>query len=325
MTRIAYVACALGLALAACRGGDDGPSGDDAPNPDGPPAGGDVTIQEVQNDAMAVGTPVELRGVVVVAVDTFGNRTGDLFVSEPEGGAFSGVKVFGAALDQIAALAPGDIVDITSAIKHESCTMSAPCGTVVFENGASTTQVMGASQGTLVVTKVGSGAVPTPAVVDAKAIAALPDAAARAAEWEKWEGVLIKVTNARQLADIRTFGSNPGPDSTEFRITGVARVQSVFVDLPATSVAGTCYDSITGVGDFFFNNIVAPRSAADLVGGGTGCLPAVESIAALQSSATVPEFVKLTDVYVTAIAFNKKNYWVSTSPTAAANQGVQVF
>lgn len=325
MHRIAYLACAVGLLFStACRDDDPNNPGTDAGPGDGPIPGGEVSIQQVQNDAMPVGTQIELRGVVVTAIDTFGSRTGDFFVSEPEGGPFSGVKVFGAPLDQVALLQPGDIVDITNAIKHEACTQSAPCGSVVFDNGESTTQVMGVTAGSLVVTKVGTGEVPDPAEVDAKAIAAMT-AAERNAEWEKWEGVLIKVVNARQLSDVRTFGSNPGADSTEFRITGVARVQSVLVELPESAETGVCYESVTGVGDFFFNRIIAPRSAADLVGGGTDCFPMAESISELRSAATPPELVKLTDVYVSAVAFNKKNFWVSSSLTAEPGNGVYVF
>ena len=330
MTRIAYLASALGLVLstAACRSDDDPPGGPDGGGgSDGPPVAGEVTIQEVQNDAMASGTAIELKGVVVVAIDAFGNRTGDLFVSEPEGGPFSGVKVFGASLDQIATLQPGDLVDITGAKKHEGCNMEAPCGTVVFSDGHSITEVMPVSQGSMQITKVGTGTVPTPTVVDAKAIAALPSRTERDAEWEKYEGVLIKVTNARQLSEVATFGRDPGPDSNEFRATGFARVQSVLTELPNTAVAGTCYDSITGVGDYFFNYIVAPRTAADLVTGGTGCNPMVESVVALQTATAIPEIAKLTNVIVTARddVGGAKGFWVQDAAQGAANNGVYVF
>ena len=36
---------------------------------------------------------------------TYGDKNGDFWVEEPEGGAFSGIHVFGAPLDQVAALA----------------------------------------------------------------------------------------------------------------------------------------------------------------------------------------------------------------------------
>src|SRR5687768_11030503 len=94
------------LTFNACR--DSG--GDDDPRPDSTVPGGDVTIQEVQNDSMVAGTKVTLKGVVVTAIDNFGDRKGDFWVQEPGGGEYSGVQVFGAPLDQVAALTPGDVV-----------------------------------------------------------------------------------------------------------------------------------------------------------------------------------------------------------------------
>lgn len=331
MLRTSFVTVLLGLSLVACRGGDDG-GGDDQPPTDTPPVITDATIQEIQNDAMPSGTEVSIKGVVVTAIDTYGNRTGDFFVQEPGGGEFSGVKVFGAALDQVAGLVPGDLVDITGAIKHEACNDAAPCGTVIFDNGASITEVIPVTSGSMIVTKVGTGTVPAPAEVDAAAISLLPTPAERDAVWEKWEGVLIKVTKLRQLEDVGTFGSNPGPDSTEFQATGFVRVQSALSELPTTSVLGVCYESITGVGDFFFNYILAPRSAADLVADGTACRPMATTVAMLQTGVNV-EIASLSNVFVTARddlgtttdPASNRGFWVADSLTAAPNNGVYVF
>ena len=324
MNRIALVVASLGLALVACRG-DDAPPGDDTMI-DAPAVVGEVTIQEIQNDAMAAGTVVEVKGVVVTAIDSYGNRTGDLWVQEVGGGEFSGVKVFGAPLDQIAALAPGDLVDIIGAQKDEFALTSDTSMNKV-------TELKPVTGGAMTITKVGTGTVPAPATVDAKAISLLPTAAARDMEWEKWEGVLIKVTNARQLGNISSFGSNPGPDSNEFRASGFVRVQSALTALPATgATVGVCWDSITGVGDYFFNWILAPRSAADFVGSGTGCRPAATSVAMVQTG-TDTEIVNLTQVYVTArddigttmTPLGSRGVWVADSLAGAVNNGVYVF
>ncbi len=328
--RLTHVFLGLSLVATACRGGGGGDD-DDTPDPDGPPVAGEVTIQEVQSDTMQSGTLIELKGVVVTAIDALGGGSGGFWVEEPEGGAFSGVKVFGASLDQVALLAPGDLVNITGAIKHEACNEAAPCGTIVFDDGASITEVIGETQGSLVVTKVGVGTVPTPTVVDAKAIALLADKAARDAEWEKYEGVLIKVTNGRQLTPVVTFGSNPGKDDTEFTLSSLAHVQSALFQLPDDLAAGTCYDSITGIGDFFFNYIIAPRSEADLVKDGTGCIPMATSVADTQTAVVKPELVTLTNVVVTSLKLdtsmnmNQKGFWVADAAQAAENQGVLVF
>lgn len=337
MNRITYAVASLTLALVACRGGDDGPGGDDTPEIDAPMVAADVTIQEVQNDAMPSGTAIELKGVVVTAIDIYGGSTGNFFVSEPGGGPNSGVKIFGARADQVASIAVGDIVDITGAIKHEGCTAAAPCGTIIFDNGASITEVKGTAAGTLVVTKTGTGTVPAPVEVDAAAIAALPTPAARDAEWEKWEGVLIKVVKARQIGVVRGFsGDDSEPDQFEFRATGFVRVQSGLSALPTTSTFGICYASMTGVLDFFFNYGLQPRSADDLVTGGTNCNPAATSVAMIQTGMK-PEVVILTNVIVTArddIGMNNmetpptpanRGFWVADAAAAAPNNGVYVF
>ncbi|MDQ3336958.1 MAG: hypothetical protein M4D80_17490 [Myxococcota bacterium] len=310
LTKLALLSTGLCFALIACRGG-----GDD-PKPDAPP-GGSVKIADIQNDAMPVGTAVELRGVVVTALDNFGERRGDFFVQDPAGGPFSGIKVFAPPLDQFATLQVGDIVDITNAEKDEFAL-------TLDMSGRKVTELKGAAGGQMTVTKKGTGAVPAPQVVDAKMIAAL-DKPMREAEWEKWEGVLIKVTNARQLADTRAFDStDPGEDAYEFRITGIARVQSGIAGLNTDAAFGVCYDSITGVGDYFFSDLVLPRSAADIVSGGTGCNQMATTITEVQTGTNI-ELVQLTDVFVTAVSFNKKNFWVTSSLTAAPNQGVYVF
>lgn len=335
MTRIAYVAVALTLSLAACRGGDD--TGDDVasdakPSADGSGSGsnaGVVTVKQVQDDAMASGTQLELKGVVVLAIDTYGAKTGDLWVGDPEGGAFSGVKVFGAPLTAVATLAPGDLVNIENAQKYEFACYGTICGGGVFDPGMSITEVEGITAGSLVINKVGTGTLPAPAEVDALAISMMADEAARNAEWEKWEGVRIKVINARQMTEVKPFSAmSTADDQKKFTITSGAIVETVLTPFPPTAVIDTCYSSITGIGDYFFDYLVLPTAATDVVDGGTGCaaLPVF-------TSATIPEIqagtktggVVLTDVYVSAIAQNRKNYWISSSLVAAANEGVYVF
>lgn len=317
-TTLAFLA--LGLSLAACRGG----GGDDtAVDPDGPPPdmmSADVRIQDIQSDSMMPGTVVSVKGVVVTAIDTFGARTGDFFVQEPgsESTPFSGVKVFGAPLDQVAMIMPGDIIDITGAQKDEFALSSDMTGRKVTE--------LKPAGGGMRITKTGTGSVPDPAMVDAAALS-LMDKAAREAEWEKWEGVLITVVNARQIAAQRGF-SQMQPDQFEFRISGVARVQSVLAELPAANAFGVCYERIIGIGDYFFNDLVLPRSTDDLTEGGTGCRPMPTNIVALQSG-TSSEVVDLSNVIVTARddigTGNSKGFWVADALQAAPHNGVYVF
>src|SRR5687768_8482598 len=86
--------CSVGL---GCRGETSNPG-----DPDGGGTGTDggddgITIYDIQTPGgshSAVGTPVELEGVIVTAVDRFGARTGAIYVQEPAGGEYSGVMIF---------------------------------------------------------------------------------------------------------------------------------------------------------------------------------------------------------------------------------------
>ena len=76
---------ALAAISTACR---DSGSGDDTniDAPMGPDSTqGGLTIQEVHAEAMVPGTPVELKGKVVVAIDNFGARKGNWNGSHPAG------------------------------------------------------------------------------------------------------------------------------------------------------------------------------------------------------------------------------------------------
>lgn len=310
----------LGLSLGACGRSDKKPD-----NPDGNPGDPDaqpidapvnLRVQDVQNNAMPVGTGVKLKGVIVTAIDAYGTRTGDFFIADPAGGPFSGVKVFGAPLDQVAMLAPGDLIDIEGAQKDEFALTSDTSGRKV-------TELKPAAAGSMAITKKGTAAVPAPALVDAAAISLL-DKAGRDAEWEKWEGVLITLINARQTGAQRSFG--PGVDQIEMRVSGFGRVQSVLAALPAGNAFGVCYDRITGLGDYFFNDLVLPRSTADVVMGGTGCRPISTSVGEAQTQVS-PEAANLTNVFVTAVddIGTSKGIWVADGLAAEATHGVYVY
>ncbi len=321
------LAAVAGLSV-ACR---DSGSGDDVTNPDAAidSATAGTTIQEVQSDTMAPGTPVELKGKVVTAIDNFGARKGNFWIGEEGGGEFSGVLVFGAPVEQVALLAVGDKVDISGAEKTEFALVS-------DTSGRTTTELQPVTGGAMTVTKVGTGTVPAPHVIPTSVLLGT-DVAARDAEIEKWEGVLTRVENVAVVGGISQIGgAMPDPTFREFVINGALHIDSSLAAIPsvndgggATDLvrAGDCLASVTGVGDYFFSYKILPRATADIVTGGTGCPapqnPTVENI----QSGAVPAntVVSLQNVYVTAIAFNKKNFWVSDSLTAAPNNGVYVF
>lgn len=276
---------ALAAVSTACR--DTGGNGDDT-NIDAPPGDssqGGLTIPEIHADAMVPGTPVELRGKVVTAIDNFGAKKGNFWIAEEGGGEFSGVLVFNAPVDQVALLAVGDKVDITGAEKSEFALAT-------DTSGRTTTELVPVSGGAMTVTKVGTGTVPAPHVLDALAAGQMTPAA-RDAEFEKWEGVLITLTNVSALGNARQITSSMQDDCTfrDFQVTGPLSIDSSLAAIPAnlpmtaecpatmeTNLvnSGDCLASVTGIGDYFFSYKVLPRMTSDIVTGGTGC-PAPES------------------------------------------------
>ncbi len=346
------VALTMALSLFACRSGgkdDDDDGGDDAAD-DGADGGSadDTAIQDIQSDDMPVGTPVTVRGAVVVAVDAYGGRSGGVYVMEPEGGPYSGVFVFvsgSAAAD----LAPGDLVDVVGGEKDEFALDS-------DETGRTLTEISPPEGGSVEVTKVGDGEVPEPETLQPWELAADDFA-----ESEPWEGVLVRFEAVRVNREPRNATKS---DETllEMFVTGPYIVQSALTAFDGIE-SGTCYSSIVGIGDYFFDYKLLPRSADDLVvGEDTDCLapestdelcdddvdndyngfadcedfscadaavacPVTEAtVEAIQSGAIPADStVSLVDVTVTGINRNRQWFWVQDGETAAENNGVFVF
>jgi hypothetical protein len=267
MRNLTLFALALASVVSLAAGCRDTSSGDDT-MPDGPGSSSDDTrIQDIQNDAMPSGTEVTVRGVVVTAIDNYGGKKGDIWVEEPEGGQYSGVHVYGAPLDQVAALHVGDVVDITGAVKDDFH-YNGTNGMGGFEDGYAITELKPVDGGEMTVTATGGNMPITPDVVNALAIGQLTDYVARDAEWEKWEGVLIKVNNVRAETSDKCVGSTCS-DSTlhSFDIVGGAIVESGLGPMPTPKVAADdCLGSVTGVLDYFFDYQILPR---DIDGDGT--------------------------------------------------------
>ncbi len=203
------VALMMALSLFACRSGgkDDDDDGGDGSDDDGGSAD-DIAIQDIQSDDMPVGTPVTMRGVVVVAVDAYGGRNGSVFVMEPEGGPYSGVLMFGAG-DAAASLAPGDLVDVVGGVKDEFALDD-------DETGRTMTEITPPDGGGAIeVTKVGDGEVPAPEVLQPWELSGDDD------ESEKWEGVLIRFEN------VRNFNAPGGVTDTDPTPAGDGRHRSL--------------------------------------------------------------------------------------------------
>lgn len=355
ITSFALLALGLGLSVAACRNpkdtpGDDDGGGGDAQPADSPDVKPPTKIQDVQSDAMMKGTVVTLKGVVVTAIDKFGDRVGDFWIEDPAGGPYSGVHVFGWPAAQVAQLSVGDLIDLEGAEKDEFALTSDLTGRTL-------TELKPVAGGVAIITKRGAGTLPAPAIVDALMIGQLETQELRSAAWEKWEGVLITVTNVTAFG-APTQISTTNKDKT-VDITGDLVLQSALADFPTGIAADTCLASATGVLDYFFKYLLFQTAVADVMTGGAACpvkentpelcadaidndgntfkncydnnciapldtCRPVTAIAGLQTAPPDPPGVELRDVYVTAVSFNKRDIWVSSSPTAAPNEGIVV-
>jgi hypothetical protein len=262
--RTVLTLCFATSLLFACRGSDSDNKADaGGDNPDADISNA-VTIYDVQSDNMPVGTSVTLHNVVVTAIDAFGGRTGGIYVQETAGGAYSGVFVFVPA-SVSATLAVGDLVDVIGGVKDEFALQS-------DETGRKLTEVSPPEGGSIQVNKIEAGTVPDPEVLNPW------DLAADDAEAEKWEGVLVKFDNVSALSS--PYGVSSTDDTLkEMEITGPFRVGGSLTDLSDTIVRDDCFVSITGIGDYFFNYKILPRSSADIVTGGDACLPPEDTAA----------------------------------------------
>jgi predicted extracellular nuclease len=274
------------LSLAACAAdttttppggkhntGDSNHAGDHDNVGDG--AGGTGSIYDVQTpggSASAVGTPVSFQNVVVTAVDRFGARTGVIYVQEQAGGAYSGVALYSGNGIQVnnstlGTLAVGDIVNVDNGEVDEFALTS-------DTSGRTLTEVVSRMNMKLTVTKVSSGTPPAPVVVLPWTLATNLD------EAEKWEGVLIRFENVAVISAAAVIGGTGGTDQTlaKMRVTGPFIVESSLTALvdtasPPASLyhVGDCFASVSGIGDYFFDYLLLPRDASDIVTGGTGC------------------------------------------------------
>jgi len=350
-SRIALLSSLI-VASVACRSSSSNSTADGSGGGD---AAAFVKIQDIQSDTMPVGTKVSVQGVVVTAIDNYGAKTGDIWVEEPEGGAFSGVHVYNAPVAIVATLSVGDIVTITGGVKAEFALAS-------DTSGRTLTEIEPPMGGMLGMTKTGTGTVPAPQVIDALAIGQMSDPA-RSNEWEKWEGVLVTMTNVSALSVPTCVGSAcSDPLLQNFGITGVAKAESSLAAFPTGIARDQCLASLTGVVDYFFDYLVLPRSTTEVMTGGTAC-PASENshalctdsldndgngyldcgddncmindvatcdttrtIAAINMAASAPTGgTRLVSVRISAIASNGQDFWVSDNSASGQYQGIYVY
>lgn len=165
--------------------------GDDMPLP--------FAIAAVQQGEAGNGTRIALTGVIVVtpAAPSEVREGRELFVQDPAGGPYSGLRVVSSALDLGELLAPGDEVDLV--------------GEVVMHDGFVLLEISASDD----VMRVGPTALPEPTPVT------IVDLAVDSPTARQYEGVVVHIADATV--------TDTAPCAGEFVLDGIVRVDDRFV------------------------------------------------------------------------------------------------
>ncbi len=279
------------------------------------PVGGDATIYDINQKKIAEGASVTLRDVVVTAVDGYGKYTGDVYVQEVKGGAYSGLKLFAPQRTDggnVTDLKIGDHVKVTGTVKYFT-PASSP-----FPDGKKVIELDKGCQ----ISRLQGGAPPAaaePGATDfAKEETALP-----------WTFVLVKVSNQAVTRPLDSYN--------EFDLAnGLPVAEEMYLHTPKF---GDCV-TVTGIAGYFYGYKLWPRSADDIATG-TGC-PAVKTVTIKdiqdEKSANHPAVdstVAIENVVVTAVdstlstASSGKDpqfvgFWVQ-DPAGGVRSGIYVY
>ncbi len=282
------MALTLAMVFAGCSNNDDPETKDSGPTPDGVEAtdsvivGGEATIFDIMQGKVPEGTSVILRDVVVIAVDGYGEYTGDIFVQEIAGGPYSAIKIYRPQrIDgggEIADLIPGDHVKVEGSVKYFT-----PTGGFNDDMHPERVHIKELDQGSRV-ERISEGTTPEPKVLT-------PDEMTTAGTAEQWEHALVKIENVAVTSTLH-------PDFGEFK---VAEGLSVGTDLFLHTPEHADCVSLTGISSYFYGYKLHPRNAEDIVDG-TGCpTPSAVTIKEIQDESAanhpaVESWVKVTGV-----------------------------
>lgn len=234
------------FAAAGCRRDDDDNPGNNNNNNNNINATDDHTIYQVQDEShpshLQVGDPVQIERVVVTAVDKddTDGYTGNVWVQEPDGGPYSGIKVFAPAIlpgGNLDTINEGDLVDVSGTVDEYHYE---PTDDTVTEIVNGTVTVLGQAE---------------PLDPEVVGVQTVMDPASA----EQWEGVLVRVENVLVTAQNDTFG--------EVTFTGGLVADDGLWDVYSNTTLDTCYTGVTGVLDYFFKFFLLPRDQSDLIEG----------------------------------------------------------
>ena len=257
------------IGFIGCGVMDNGGDGKEDPLPSS--GKDDDTIFDIQKGDVPQGTIVNLKNIVVTS--KFIREPAGVFVSEPEGGPYSGIFLY--CYDDVAAnldLYPGDVLNVT--------------GEYTEYYDFSEVTVKNLSD----IEVVTSGALPTPYVVDPAFVTNGGGLS------EVYESVLVEVRDVKVINERNRYG--------QFTITGDLLVGPLFFtyDTTPSPPTGTHFDSIVGLLYFGYDDFqLLPRGNDDLDGDYAGVEVFDTTIYDIQQG-LIPEgsVVNLTDIVVTS-------------------------
>jgi hypothetical protein len=188
------------------------------------------------------GQRVLIRDVIVSAVDEFdedgSGRTGNVWITEPVVGAWSGVQLYvPVVIPARTNLAPGDIVLVRGTL--DEFVLLDDEGVPYPGFDGSVTEL-----GDAAVQKTGETSAPQPIDVPVADLAT-------AEAIEPYEGVLVRIR------DVRVTGSYLTIEGTELELGSDLYAIPDLVD-------GSAFASLTGIVTYFFNYSLLPRGPADV-------------------------------------------------------------
>jgi hypothetical protein len=275
LSKASALALAALAALAASCGDGGGGDRDKVPPREPSPVGDGSRLSELndpKNPRPAESSEVYVSGISVVAVDTYdetgnGSSVGNIYAQDLalQGAPppYAGITLFGSSFSPpTLRVAPGDVIDARG--KYEE--FPGP-PSFLFDEGETLPELVGAT-----ITLRFESTVPEPLTIKLEDLASYE-------KGRQWIGMLVRVENVAAAEGLHCGTApdactKPGRQSVRLGVAGVMdpkklpTLTNALFDLANSGLtldAGTQFESIVGVVQYFFNFSIAARTAEDIV------------------------------------------------------------
>ena len=302
----------VGACGAVSNGGTTSPTPTSSASPSPTGTGAATTIHDIRTGLVPVNTSVTLPGLIVTAVDSFG----DFYAQDVGGGQNSGTFFFDKNHHAPATIAIGDEITVTGTYTEYAGPASSPWTAPHTE-----TEIVPDS-----VTQTNTGLTPTIDTIDSGSLASLNDTTG-----EPWEGCLVTIGGTAPT--VSSVGMGYGEYAIKGAGTDQIRVNGSLFDSFETSLVGSTV-TITGiVSDSFKHYHLNPRSSADITFGTPATMKTYANVAALFADTTLvsgtlvtitaAEHISAVHAYTnTAATKSAKTFWAQDGLTGAVKTGL---